>query len=683
MKNAPKRKALITGITGMVGSHLADFLLANTDWDIYGMCRWRSPLDNVEHLLDRANRKDRLFFVNGDLCDYISLQHVVNEVKPDYVFHLAAQSYPKTSFSSPLQTYDTNILGTERLLEALRFCPGIDPFIHVCSSSEVFGRVSREKLPISEDCSFHPASPYSISKIGTDLIGQFHAEAYKQKVMVTRMFTHSVSKWTPVILRDTKSYLIDIKYISEIRNPLKKGGYFSGTKLDDGTQIWDMSRSDLEVWNDNKWTKVKHLSCHPINNHRMLEISCRCGVIDVTDNHSIIDENGIEVQAGKLSVKDKVKLTSLPVNEITYIPDELAWLYGFFVAEGCVTGGRMRFDNTDINKIKIAQTALLEYLAIDSVVTDNKDGLFRLVIRKPFNIAKRFFQDCYASDGNKKVPKIILNAEKRVKLSFLRGYNAGDGDENNSINSEFYRFKTKSPILASALCFLIETVLDVKYRIHVEHREDKRYFEIRAFSQKDTDNGEWLLKDDNSITKIREIEYSGEVWDFETENHWFHAGIGGNIVHNTGPRRGDVFVESTFAKQIAMIEAGLLPPIVKVGNLESLRTWADVRDAVRAYYMLLTVNPKSGEVYNIGGSRTCSVREMLEFLLSCSTDKAIKVEIDPSRLRPLDADLQVPDCSKFIKHTGWEPEIAFEKTMKDLLDYWRERVKAGKSFLSR
>jgi GDPmannose 4,6-dehydratase len=74
---------------------------------------------------------------------------------------------------------------------------------------------------------------------------------------------------------------------------------------------------------------------------------------------------------------------------------------------------------------------------------------------------------------------------------------------------------------------------------------------------------------------------------------------------------------------------------------------------------------------------------MLEFLLSCSTDKAIKVEIDPSRLRPLDADLQVPDCSKFIKHTGWEPEIAFEKTMKDLLDYWRERVKAGKSFLSR
>lgn len=336
-----KTKALITGITGMVGSHLADFLLKNTDWDIYGMCRWRSPLDNVEHLLDRANKKDRLHFIDGDLCDYLSLQHAVNEAKPDYVFHLAAQSYPKTSFTSPLQTYDTNILGTERLLEALRHCDGIDPLIHVCSSSEVFGRVPKEKLPINEECSFHPASPYSISKIGTDMIGQFHAEAYGQKIMVTRMFTH------------------------------------------------------------------------------------------------------------------------------------------------------------------------------------------------------------------------------------------------------------------------------------------------------------------------------------------------------TGPRRGDIFVESTFAKQIAMIEAGLIEPVVKVGNLDSLRTWADVRDAVRAYYMLLKINPTPGEVYNIGGNYSCTVREMLDYLISKSTAKNIKVETDSQRLRPLDADLQLPDTSKFQKHTAWKPEISFEQTMNDLLNYWRDRVKHGKSFLTR
>ncbi len=199
----------------------------------------------------------------------------------------------------------------------------------------------------------------------------------------------------------------------------------------------------------------------------------------------------------------------------------------------------------------------------------------------------------------------------------------------------------------------------------------------------DTDNGKWLLKDDDAITSINPLEYSDEVWDFETENHWFHAGIGGNIVHNTGPRRGDVFAESTFAKQIAMIEAGLIPPVVKTGNLNSMRTWSDVRDAVRAYYLLVTVNPVPGEYYNIGGSYSCTVGDMLKHLISLSSRNDISVESENNRFRPLDADLQVPDTSKFKKHTGWEPQIPFEKTMRDLLDYWRERVKSGKLFLNR
>ena len=146
MKGNIKSRALITGITGMVGSHLADFLLENTDWEIFGMCRWRSPLDNVSHLLDRVNRKDRLHFVDGDLCDTLSLQRVVNECKPHYVFHLAAQSYPTTSFTSPIHTLDVNILGTARLLEVLRISTEIDPVIHVCASSEVFGRVNKNQL---------------------------------------------------------------------------------------------------------------------------------------------------------------------------------------------------------------------------------------------------------------------------------------------------------------------------------------------------------------------------------------------------------------------------------------------------------------------------------------------------------------------------------------------------------
>jgi GDPmannose 4,6-dehydratase len=143
---------------------------------------------------------------------------------------------------------------------------------------------------------------------------------------------------------------------------------------------------------------------------------------------------------------------------------------------------------------------------------------------------------------------------------------------------------------------------------------------------------------------------------------------------HTGPRRGDVFAESTFAKQIAMIERGLIPPVVKVGNLDSLRTLADVRDAVRAYYMLVTVNPIVGEYYNIGGTHTCNVGDILEILFSMSSVNNISITVDPDRIRPIDADLQVPDTAKFKSHTGWEPKIPFEQTMRDLLDYWRMKV---------
>ena len=99
--------------------------------------------------------------------------------------------------------------------------------------------------------------------------------------------------------------------------------------------------------------------------------------------------------------------------------------------------------------------------------------------------------------------------------------------------------------------------------------------------------------------------------------------------------------------------------------------------------MLVTKDPQSGEYYNIGGSFSCTVKEMLNYLIECSTVKDIKVEIEQSRLRPIDADLQVPDTTKFTNHTGWTPEISFNKTMNDLLNYWRQRIHSGNKFLSR
>jgi len=142
--------------------------------------------------------------------------------------------------------------------------------------------------------------------------------------------------------------------------------------------------------------------------------------------------------------------------------------------------------------------------------------------------------------------------------------------------------------------------------------------------------------------------------------------------NHTGPRRGDVFVTSNFARQIAEIEKGKQPPVVEVGNLEAKRDFTDVRDMVRAYW-LACAKGEPGEVYNIGTGHTIAMKDMLAILLSLSTSK-VEVRIDPARLRPSDVPILYSDCSKFKALTGWTPRIPLETTLKDLLDYWRERV---------
>jgi GDP-4-dehydro-6-deoxy-D-mannose reductase len=146
--------------------------------------------------------------------------------------------------------------------------------------------------------------------------------------------------------------------------------------------------------------------------------------------------------------------------------------------------------------------------------------------------------------------------------------------------------------------------------------------------------------------------------------------------NHTGPRRGEVFVTSNFARQVARIEAGKNEPVLRVGNLDAVRDFTDVRDMVRAYWLAAT-RAKPGEVYNIASGSGITIRAMLDMLLA-SARIAVKVETDPARLRPSDVEVLIGDYSKFKADTGWEPRIPFERTLSDLLDYWRERVASGR-----
>ncbi len=143
--------------------------------------------------------------------------------------------------------------------------------------------------------------------------------------------------------------------------------------------------------------------------------------------------------------------------------------------------------------------------------------------------------------------------------------------------------------------------------------------------------------------------------------------------NHTGPRRGAVFATSNFAKQIVEIEKGKRESVIYVGNLDAVRDFSDVRDVARAYALALEKGTP-GEVYNISSGKGLKIKDMLDILIA-SSNVDLKIEKDPTRLRPSDVELLIGSSEKFQKETGWKPEIPFDKTLKDLLDYWRERIK--------
>lgn len=176
---------LITGITGMVGSHLAEYILKeHPEHEVFGLVRPRSSLENLRGILDCIT------LVEGDLRDLFSLQRVIFQAQPNWVFHLAAQSYVVYSYTAPAETLETNTVGTLNLLEACREHAPMTR-IHVCSSSEVYGQVEDYEVPITEAQPFRPASPYAVSKLGADALGKMYHDAHGMDILRTRMFTHT------------------------------------------------------------------------------------------------------------------------------------------------------------------------------------------------------------------------------------------------------------------------------------------------------------------------------------------------------------------------------------------------------------------------------------------------------------------------------------------------------------
>ncbi len=178
-------RALITGLTGFAGSHLAEYLLAHhPEVEVFGSYRWRSRMDNIDHLLDRVR------LVEADLRDATAVHRLLAQVRPDFVFHLAAQSFVPASWTAPAETVTTNLTGQINLCEGIRAL-GLDPAVQLACSSEEYGLVLPDEVPIKESNPLRPLSPYAVSKVGQDLLGYQYFKSYGMRIVRTRGFNHT------------------------------------------------------------------------------------------------------------------------------------------------------------------------------------------------------------------------------------------------------------------------------------------------------------------------------------------------------------------------------------------------------------------------------------------------------------------------------------------------------------
>jgi GDP-4-dehydro-6-deoxy-D-mannose reductase len=177
-------KVLITGITGFVGSHLADHLLAQGGYEVWGTCRWRSRRENIEHLCDKVN------LVETELNDMTNVLDVLESVAPDQIYHLAAQSFVPSSWRSPANTISTNIIANVNIYEAIRRLH-LSPRMMVACSSEEYGLVLPNEVPIKEENPLRPLSPYAVSKVGQDFLAYQYFKSYGIQVVRTRAFNHT------------------------------------------------------------------------------------------------------------------------------------------------------------------------------------------------------------------------------------------------------------------------------------------------------------------------------------------------------------------------------------------------------------------------------------------------------------------------------------------------------------
>lgn len=652
------KRALVSGATGQDGSYLLELLLQK-GYEVYGLVRRLSTpnIANISHI------KDRVTLLDGDLIDQSSLNAAVKESSPDEVYNLAAQSFVGTSFVQPVLTGEITGLGALRLLEAVRaFAP--QARVYQASSSEMFGKVSEE--PQSETTAFHPRSPYGVAKVYAYWASVNYREAHNMFVSNGILFNHeSCASDTPLIVR-TRSGFLDCAPMSDLVPHPSTGR---------------QRTLDFDVWDRGGFTRALLSTAYPNSapvDKRVKRVVARSGEVRVTEEHVLLIDGGDDRTAGEIVAGERLVRTELPDPPgRARVTPEAAKLLGLMVAEGSVydASGRLEaaFRGHDSSLLDEVQT-FWETCA-DGTVSDapsvpgiTAEAAGGLRLQADRGTLRFLHESLYTSEGHKRVPRLILNADRAAWRAFLSGYRQGEGSRTRRAGWDSRTFKASSPVLVAGVWWMASRVLDPTLSLGVDFLERGGFGEPLCASYSITMGGEGgnkgsrFLRPRGEVTHVLPESYTGWLYDIATESGTFHAGVGDLVIHNS-PRRGFEFVTRTISQGVAKIHLGIDKQL-RLGNLEAKRDWGYAREFVDLMWRALQHAEPDDFVGATGESH--SVREFVEeaFKIVGIADWERYVVTDERRFRPAEVFNLRGDASKATRLLGWEAKTRF----KDLVN---------------
>jgi GDPmannose 4,6-dehydratase len=683
--------ALITGITGQDGAYLAEFLLSK-GYVVHGIKRRTSLFntDRIDHLYQDPHVQDRRFILHhGDMTDSSSLIRILQQVQPDELYNLAAQSHVAVSFEEPEYTADSDALGTLRLLEAIRIL-GLEKRtrFYQASTSELYGLV--QEIPQKETTPFYPRSPYAVAKLYAYWITVNYREAYGIYACNGILFNHEcISGSTPLLIR--KGQVLGVEAVEDLV-PLRYKG----------PNVQHFETPGVDVWDGKRWTPIRGITATKRRkddpDHRMISVEARSGIVRTTAHHSLLDADARVVKAGTVAGGMRLLLASeLPLpNGWTVICREMAEFLGLLTADGYVPKSDrtvIQFTNND-RRLCTRVAELWSRLFLGNARMAEGESAFldhpvgQLYLSGAGAHVQWLREQLYDPRGYKKVPPLILNATTEIQAAYLEGYYRGDGLKAGNGDA----LKTNSPLLAQGLYWLYANQ-GRRVSVYRQRHNGRDYYLLNIETATPLGNkGQHLRKDPAEVRCTEDVSGEMDEWvfDLETGSGVFLAGVGRVVVHNS-PIRGETFVTRKITRALARIALGL-QDCLYLGNLSAQRDWGHARDYVEMQWLML--QQQQPEDFVIASGVQYSVREFAEYAagelgirlcwegegageigrVASVTSKDVKVKagdvivrVDPRYFRPTEVETLLGDATKAREKLGWVPKTSFEELVQEMV----------------